>query len=116
MKVGIQASKSFDDYSVFMRAMGVALSPLKADANSLTLYSAGPVKLNNFVTGFVNLSEDGMKNRGMSIKLYRVAPRWLGDNIADMDYFVYLSRPNEHWSRITHLADEADIEVGIFQY
>ena len=74
MKVGIQSSRYFDDYNVFMRAMGVALSPLKDEDKHLTIYSAGPPKLNNFVTGFVNLSEDGMKARGMSIKLQKVNP------------------------------------------
>jgi hypothetical protein len=116
MKVGIQASKGFNDYPVFMRAMGVALSPLRDNPGQLTVYSAGPVKLNNFITGFVNLSEDGMKNRGMSIKLYKVSLTWMGEHLEELDYFAYMSRPKEPWSSITHQADRLGIEVGIFRY
>lgn len=116
MNVGLQGSRSFDDYAVFMRAMGVALSPLKYDDDSLTIYCAGPAKLNNFATGFVNLSEDGMKARGMSIKLRKVPLSWLAENMNTMDYFAFLASPQEHWSRLTHVADESGCEVGVFQY
>jgi len=116
MKVGMQSSKAFDDYTVFMRAMGVALSPLKNDEKELLIYCAGTRKLQGFLDGFVNLTENGMVNRGMSIKLHPVAPRWMESHIKELDYFIYLSRPMDSWSRLTHLADEADIETGIFQY
>jgi hypothetical protein len=116
VKVGMQSSKAFDDYTVFMRAMGVALSPLRDGDNDLTLYCAGTRKLQGFLDGFVNLTENGMVNRGMSIKLYPVAPNWMEHHVAEMDYFAYLSRPMDKWSRLTHLADEAGIETGIFQY
>lgn len=102
MKVAIQGSKSFDDYQVFLRAMAVALSSLKSDENSIEFYSVGPNRINNFLAGFVNLSEDGMKNRGMSIKYYKVSHGWLEERLDQMDYFVYLSKPKERYSPLVY--------------
>ena len=116
MKVVVQASKTFEDYNVFMRAMAVALSSLKGTEDSITFYSAGPHKINSFLTGFVNLSEDGMKNRGMSIKMYKVPHSWVENNIDEIDYFVYLSNHNEKPSRLANMADVRGTEVGLFRY
>lgn len=116
MKVAVQGSKEFDDYAVFMRAMAVALSPLKGADKDIIIYTVGPRKVNNFVVGFVNLSEDGMKNRGMSIKQYSVAYQWLEDHLDEIDYFVYLSNEGERPSRLANMADLRDIEVGLFRY
>ncbi len=116
MKVLVQGSRGFDEYPVFMRSMAVALSSLKNEDKNLEIYTVGPRKVNNFVTGFVNLSEDGMRARGMSIKRYMVPHGWVEDNINSLDYFVYLSTPGERDSRLAAMADKAGVEVGIFQY
>lgn len=115
MKVAVQGSKTFEDYNVFMRSMAVAMSSLST-GDTLTVYSVGPHKINSFLAGFVNLSEDGMKARGMSIKYYKVSHQWLEDNLDTMDYFVYLSSPKESPSRLTYIAEDKDVEVGIFRY
>lgn len=115
MKVVIQGSKSFEDYNVFMRSMAVALSSMMNDSD-IEIYSVGPNKINNFVSGFVNLSEDGMRARGKSIKKYFVPHAWVENNIEDVDYFIYLSKPGERPSRLVGQAEEADCEVGIFRY
>lgn len=116
MKVLVQGSKEFEDYSVFMRSMAVALSSLKGDEDRLEIYSIGPKNINGFVTGFVNLSEDGMRARGMSIRKYMVPHRWVEDNMDSIDYFIYLTTPGERDSRLAALADEAGVEVGVFRY
>jgi hypothetical protein len=41
------------------------------------IYSAGPARINSFVSEFSNLSERGMKARGRKIKFYKVANAWL---------------------------------------
>lgn len=115
MKVAVQGSKGFHDYQVFMRSMAVAMSNLNK-GDSLHIYTVGPHKVNNFVTGFVNLSEDGMKARGMSISYYKVSHSWLEERLDQIDYFVYLSNPQENPSRLVRAAESKDIEVGIFRY
>lgn len=116
MKVVVQGTKEFDDYNVFLRSMAVALSSLKGDENNIEFYSVGPNKINNFLAGFVNLSEDGMRNRGMKIAFYRVPHRWVESNIDSIDYFVYLSKPKEGYSSLVYQAEEHDVEVGVFRY
>ena len=115
MKVVVQGSKTFDDYNVFMRSMAVALSSMNNDSN-IEVYTVGPSKVNNFVTGFVNLSEDGMKARGMSIRKYSVPHSWVESHVGEVDYFIYLSNPGEQPSRLVRLAESQNLEVGIFRY
>ena len=115
MNIAIQGSKKFDDYQVFMRAMGVALSDL-GDGGVANIYTVGPHKVNSFLAGFVNLTEDGMKARGMGIKWHKVSYNWLRDSLDIIDYFIYLSKPKEHPSALCATAERKDIEVGIFRY
>lgn len=116
MIVGIQGTQKFNDYSVFIRAMGVAMSAIQKDDPYFYLYSAGPVNINAMVSEFTNLSERGLKARGKKIKFYRVPPSWISENIDSIDYFAYLSTPNESVSKLVNQAQLHDIEVGIFQY
>jgi len=112
----VQGTKEFNDYSVFLRAMSVALSGMKNGDNDFIIYSAGPLKINNFVSEFCNLSERGMKARGKKIKFYNAAPAWLNENINQINYFVFLSRPKELKSKLVLTAEANNIDVGLFRY
>lgn len=116
MILGIQGTTSFEDYKVFLRAMGVAMSMLREEDKELHVYSAGPGNINAMASEFVNLSEKGLKGRGKKIKLYKVAPQWISENIKDFNYIAYLSTPNDMYSKLVKEAEENNIEVGIFRY
>jgi hypothetical protein len=58
MSVAAQGTKSFDEYSVFLRAMGTALSQMGEDDKEFYVYSAGPSKINSMALEFCNVSED----------------------------------------------------------
>lgn len=116
MIVGVQGTSSFSDYQVFLRAMGVALSSMPTEDEYFYIYTAGPANINKMVMEFVNVSEKGMKSRGKKIKMFKVAPSWLSENILDINYFVYLSKPNESASKLVAQAQLNNVEVGIFQY
>jgi hypothetical protein len=116
MIVAVQGTSEFNDYNVFLRAMSVALSGMKEDDNEFIIYSVGPAKINNFVSEFSNLSERGMKARGKKIKFYNAAPSWLDTNMNQVNYFAFLSKPNESKSRLVSIAESKNIEVGIFRY
>ena len=116
MIVAVQGTSEFNDYNVFLRAMSVALSGMKEDDNEFIIYSVGPAKINNFVSEFSNLSERGMKARGKKIKFYNTAPSWLDTNMNQVNYFAFLSKPNESKSRLVSIAESKNIEVGIFRY
>jgi hypothetical protein len=116
MNIVVQGSKDFDDYQVFLRAIGVAMSSIGIDDKELHIYSAGPARINSMLSEFCNLSERGMKARGMKIKHYKVPPSWVIENIDYINYFAFLSKPKEAVSKLVSVAESKQIEVGIFRY
>lgn len=116
MIVAVQGTNSFNDYNVFLRAMGVALSSMNDADQEFLIYSAGPAKINSMVSEFSNLSERGMKARGKKIKYYKVPPSWLEENIESFNYVAFFSKPKEPISKLVASAELKDIEVGIFRY
>lgn len=116
MFVVVQGTNSFDDYNVFLRAMGVAMSGMNEDDKEFVIYSVGPAKVNGFVAEFCNLSERGMRGRGKKIKYLKVPSMWVEENIESFNYFAYLSKPKEKVSKLIASAELKNLEVGIFRY
>jgi hypothetical protein len=116
MIVGIQGSSSFNDYSIFLRAMGTALSSLPEDDKEFLIYSAGPASINSMGMEFSNVSERSLKARGIKIRMIKVPPSWIKSNIHDFGYFAYFSKPKEPVSDIVDLAEAKDIHVGVYRY
>lgn len=116
MIVVVQGTPDFNDYNVFLRAIGVALSGMHKEDKEIHIYSAGPAKINSYVSEFCNLSERGMKARGMKIKFYKVPPSWVEENLEYVNYFAYLSKPQQSISKLAAKAELNNIEVGIFKY
>lgn len=114
MNVAVQGTKEFSDYSVFMRAMGVALSSV--GDNEFNVYTAGPANVNSYTAEFCNLSETGLKQRGIKVRYYKVPPSFIEENMSDFDYFAFLSAPNQRPSRLAATAELSGVEVGIFRY
>ena len=114
MNVVVQGTKEFSDYQVFMRAMGVALSDVTD--GEFNVYSVGPAQVNSFTSEFCNLSEDGLRRRGIKVRYFKVPPSSVESNWNSFDYFAFLSTPNQRPSRLTASAELAGVEVGIFRY
>lgn len=116
MILAIQGTKSFNDYTIFLRAMGTALYELKDDDKELLIYSAGPSNINAFGMEFSNISERSLKARGIRIKFVKVPARFIKDNIHSVNYLAYFSKPKEPVSDLVDLAEAKDIEVGIYRF
>lgn len=114
MIVGVQGTKSFNDYAVFLRGMGTALSSLPEGDKEFTIYSAGPLTTNEFVMEFLNVSN--WKARGIKAKVVKVPPSFIKDHIQDVDHFLYFSKPKEPYTDLVELADAKDITVGVYRY
>jgi len=112
----VQGTNEFNDYSVFIRAMGVALSGMKDDDQEFGIYSLGPVRINAMVSEFSNLSERGMKARGKKIKYYKVPSHWVEENMSYVNYFAFLCNPKQTPSKLVAKAELENVEVGIFRY
>jgi hypothetical protein len=116
MIVAIQGSKTFNDYAVFLRAMGTSLSMLEDGDKNFFIYSAGPSAINSMGLEFSNVSERSLKARGIKIKFFKVPPSWIKENIHSVDYLAYFSKPKEPVSNLVDLAESKDIEVGVYRY
>jgi hypothetical protein len=116
MIVAIQGTKNFNDYNVFLRAMGVALSSIPENDTEFTIMSAGPLQINQMGQEFSNVSERSLKARGIKIKLVKVPPSWIKDNVHSIGYFAYFSKPKEPISELVELAEAKDVEVGVYRY
>jgi hypothetical protein len=116
MIIAIQGTKSFDDYNIFLRAMGTAMSTMQDGDKEIYIYSAGPTHINSMGMEFSNISERSLKARGIKIKFFKVPPGWVKQNINDIDYLAYFSKPKESLSDLVKLAEDKDIEVGVYRY
>lgn len=116
MIVVIQGTKSFNDYAVFLRAMGTALHSMDKDDKEFYLYSVGPTTINSFGLEFMNVSERSFKGRGIKSKFFKVPPSWAKTNIHDIDYLAYFSKPKEPLSDLVQLAEAKDLSVGVYRY
>ena len=116
MIIAIQGTRGYDDYTIFLRAMGTAMSLKDETDNEITIFSCGPYQTNAMAREFVNVSERSLKARGIKIKLVKVPPAWVEDNITSIDYFAFFSRPKEPTSRLVDLADAKDVQVGVYRY
>jgi hypothetical protein len=116
MIVGVQGTSNFDDYNVFLRSMAVALSELLPEDKIFHIYSAGPNNINMMAMEFSNLSEKGMKSRGKSIKLIKVTPQWLEENISEINHFAFLAKPKEPESRIVNVSKLNNINTNVYNF
>ena len=116
MIVAIQGTKSFDDYSVFLRAMGTSLSQMQEDDKEFYVYSSGPAKLNSMALEFCNVSERSLKARGIKIRLIKIPPSWIKENIDNISYFAFFSKPKEEISPLVSYAESKDASVGVYRF
>jgi hypothetical protein len=116
MIIAIQGTRGFSDYTIFLRAMGTALSTMSDEDSEVQIFSAGPMQINAMAMEFTNVSERSFKARGKKIKLIKVPPSWIEKNIHNIDYFAFFSKPKEAVSPLVDLADAKSVEVGVYRY
>lgn len=116
MIITVEGTKAFNDYEIFMRAMGVALSNKNIDSD-IQVWSLGPHTINSFTAAFCNLSEKFLKGKGYKINFYKVAHVWVAENLSSVNYFAFFSLPKESESKMCRAAQKVEgCEVGIFRY
>ncbi len=117
MLVAVQGSKGFSDYQVFLRGIGTALREIAdSEDKEFTIFSAGPKNINEFVHEFMNVNERSLKAYGIKAKIVKVPPSWIENNLNDINYLLYFSKPKETVPQIVSMADAKDIEVGVYRY
>lgn len=115
MIIGMQASRNFNDYSVFLRAMGTALYSIGEDTE-FTILTAGPHKLNDMAMEFVNISERSLKAKGIKAKVVKMPDKAIQERLLDLDSFLYFSLPKETPSELALEAEAKDLEVLFYRF
>lgn len=116
MIVAIQGTKTFDDYQIFLRAMGTALRDLPEGDKEFIVFSAGPVNINQFGMEFMNVNERSMKGYGIKTKFVKVPPSWIDENLDQVNYFAFFSKPKETWSKQAQNAHDKDANLWVYRY
>jgi len=96
--------------------MGISLSSMQKDDSDFIVYSVGPNQIHSFVSEFCNVSEKGLKARGKRVKFYKTNPQWIEENINDINYFAYFSKPKQYVSKLASFAQSNNVELNVFSY
>ena len=114
MIVGMQGSRSFDDYSIFLNAMLRVLNSFESGDTEFTILTAGPFRINEMAQEFVNVSD--WKSRGIKAKVVKMPAVALTERMGAIDQFVYFCNPKEPLSPLVKEADKHDIFPQVFRY
>jgi hypothetical protein len=96
--------------------MGTALSEMKDEDKEFYIYSAGPAHINSMAMEFSNVSERSLKARGIRIKMIKIPPSWVKENIHSIEYFAFFSKPKEPVSSLVSYAESKDTRVGVYRF
>lgn len=116
MIVVVQGTKNFDDYSIFLSGMRSALIHKPEEDKDFTIFSAGPLNVNNMALEFVNVTERSLKAKGIKIKLVKIPPKWILDNHEKVDFFGYFCKPKETIPEHVQEANAKDVNVQIYRF
>lgn len=114
MLVGLQGSRNFNDYAIFLNAMRRVLAEFQEGDDTFVILSAGPHRINEMAQEFINVSN--WKSRGIKAKLVKMPPKAVAERMADIDEFVYLCLPKEPESFLVKEAEDSDIIPKVFRY
>lgn len=114
MIIGIQGSKAFYDYAIFLNAMTRLLRKMDSEDTELVFLTAGPHKVNDMIYEFVNVSN--WKSRGIKTKVVKMPPKALAERMDSIDEFVYLCLPKEPVSFLVKEAEDHELIPQISRY
>lgn len=114
MIVGVQGTKTFNDYSIFLSGMALVLRRLKDQDTELTLFTAGPQRVNEMAMEFVNVSN--FKSRGITAKVVKVPERWFKENHHKLEMFSFFANEKESLSELVNFLDNKDVDVQVHRY
>lgn len=118
MILAVQGSKNFNDYSIFLSGMGTAMFRFNMDKedNQIFIYTAGPRRINEMATEFANVSERGLRARGIRIQVRKIPPSWINENMGFIDYFAYFCIPSDVSPKIINIAKENGVRTEVYRY
>lgn len=114
MVIVTHGSRNFDDYSVFLNTMLFALKRLDRDDKEFTIYSAGPVRVNQMAEEYLNVSN--FKARGIKTKLLKINYDFVKQNHEKVDYLFYFCNKGEPIKGLIDFAEANGIQNYVYRY
>ena len=115
MIVVVQGTKNFDDYSVFLSGIRSALLNRDENDKEFTVFTAGPLNVNNMAMEFVNVTERSLKAKGIKTKLVKIPPKWISENHGDIDFFGYFCKSKEPLTELVTDMNNKDVNVQVYR-
>ena len=115
MKLLVQGTKEYNDYSQFTRGLIVAMSN-KVDDHRFDVYSLGPVNINNYALEFCNKTETSLKTRHKQIRFYRIPQQVASDTLDTFDWFGFFCDPYGKPSRLFYEASDTDMDTALYRF
>jgi hypothetical protein len=106
MKVLIQGTKTFNQYEIFINALGRIIRSMDDSDDELVVATLGPQNITHMAHEFINVSERTLKANGVRPKVLPRTVRWAKTNLDDFDQFVFFCKPKERLSEIAALVDK----------
>ncbi len=116
MIVVVQGTKTFKDYSIFLSGMRSALINLPDDDKEFTVFSAGPVNINSMAMEFINVTERGLKARGIKSKLIKIPPSWIEQNHHNIDLLAFYALPKEEIPAMISKVSKKGVNVQFYRF
>lgn len=117
MKVLIHGTKNFNQYEIFINALGRVIRSMDEDDDELTVVTLGPQNVTHMAHEFINVSERTLKANGVRPKVMPRTIRWAKSNLEDFDEFVYFCKPKERLSEIAALVDKkSTLDLVVYRY
>lgn len=114
MIIGIQGSRSFQDYSIFLNGMTRVLNNFNTEDDEFVILSAGPFRVNEMASEFINVSN--WKSRGIKAKLVKMPPKAIAERMGSIDDFVYFCLPKEPVSFLVDEAEKFDLIPLVYRF
>jgi hypothetical protein len=117
MILGIQGSNEFNDYSIFLSGMALALRKMDAldsEDKEITIFSAGPKRVGEMGMEFVNVSD--FKSRGIKARVVKVPEAWFKNSFHQVSMFLYFCNEKQPFSKLSEFLDQKEVDVQIMRY
>lgn len=117
MKILVHGTKSFNQYEIFINALGRVIRSMDDEDGELIVATLGPTNVTHMAHEFINVSERTLKANGIKARVLPRTIRWAKSNLDEFDELIYFCKPKEQLSEIAALVDKkSTTDLVVYRY
>jgi hypothetical protein len=117
MRVLIHGTKTFNQYEIFINALGRVIRSMEDGDDELIVATLGPTNITHMAHEFINISERTLKANGVKPKVLPRTIRWAKSNLDEFDELIFFCKPKERLSEIAALVDKKSTpDLVVYRY